>query len=101
MNVATIKTNEILSIIEEIVFSVITSFAQTLYITATCKRDNYIMANLNKYKNYSIPNWNSVGYSNLIIGYMTLITWPLFRVLLGELLRILEKLLLVFGVLFC
>jgi len=31
----------------------------------------------------------------------SLITWPLLRVLLSELLRILEKLLLVLGVLFC
>ena len=38
--------------------------------------------------------------TNYIIENFTfLITWPLLRVLLGELLSVLEKLLLVFGVL--
>ena len=39
-------------------------------------------------------------YTNYINENFTfLITWPLLRVLLGELLSVLEKLLLVFGVL--
>ena len=44
----------------------------------------------------------TVGEANSLIKYYaTLITWPLLRVLLGELLSILKELLLVFGVLFC
>jgi len=50
----------------------------------------------------SYVSWMTFGEANQLVKYYaTLITWPLLRVLLGELLSILEELLLVFGVLFC